>query len=85
MFYDAYLHAITKTVSRELEGVAEHLKQAIWLQTDDGWDWGYDNEESEDDVPPFWDGRFTDYMLHGYVLREVADWASDEIDEYLDA
>ena len=28
MFYDAYLHAITKTVSRELEGVAEYLKLA---------------------------------------------------------
>jgi hypothetical protein len=85
MFYDAYLDTITKTVSRELEGVAEHLRQAIWLQTDEGWDWGYDNKESEDDVPPFWDGHIADYILHGYVLREVADLASDEIDEYLDA
>jgi hypothetical protein len=29
MFYDAYLDTITKTISRELEGVAEHLRQAI--------------------------------------------------------
>jgi len=82
VFYDAYLATITTTISQKLTGVDEHLKQAIWLQTDQGWDWGYDNKESEDDVPSFLDGDIAEYILHEYVLREAADWSSDEIDGY---
>ena len=85
VFYDAYLETITTIISRALNGVNEHLKQAIWLQTDQGWDWGYDNKESEDDVPPFGgDDDIAEYILHKYVLREAADWSSDEIDGYLE-
>ena len=63
MFYGAYLVTIRTTISRKIERVDEHLKQAIWLQTNQGFDWKYDNKESEDDVPPFWDGDIAEYIL----------------------
>ena len=81
-FGEAYLDTITGVILGHLETIDKEVKDAIWLQTQNGMEWeskAEDNEKitcSEDDI--------TEYLLHDFVLSAAADWTNARIEKYKD-
>ncbi len=77
-----YLDTMFPLVKSEVEKLDEAIKQAIWLQTDDGIDWSIENE---DQGGIFYDeDAITNYILHDYVLDAAMDWSNKRIEKYLE-
>jgi hypothetical protein len=73
----------------ELEQVSHHERQAIWLQTEAGWDWLWelDNPEDERGKPakvPFDDSESADYVYRKYLLPFAEEYSNSSIDQYLE-
>ncbi|WP_234121355.1 hypothetical protein [Clostridium hydrogenum] len=82
--WEAYLECIREIVSDELKLCGVQIKQAIWLQTQEGIDWECDNEDEEATVAYF-DDDMIEYLLNDYILTSAADWTSDTIERYLES
>lgn len=64
-YWDAYEETIRAFIQESLKKVSENELQAMWLQTDAGFDWRWDHDEDVGEIP--WD-------LHdvvGYVMEEL--------------
>ena len=62
----------------------DHDKMAIWFQTDQGWDWLYDDEEERDEYPPLFDGDIVEYIVQEYLYNKASNWSNERIRSYLD-
>jgi hypothetical protein len=81
VMWDAYLETINAIISQEVIKLDSAIKQAIWLQTDGGMDWEFDDERSEE--VPYIEDDITDYITHNYLLSKAADWSNSRINKYL--
>lgn len=84
--WGVYLDTIRQFIGHELELLDRQIKQAIWLQTNEGSDWEYDNEENEqeEDSVPFCEDEIVKYILQDYILQSAANWNNEQIEEYFD-
>lgn len=80
------MDVIETFIEGELETVDTNTKQAIWLQTDHGWDWAYDYADYDDEQqqPPFRDFDIVEHILQSYVLSEADNWTNKRIENYLE-
>src|SRR5687768_8240623 len=46
--WEVYLETIQACVQNDVEELPNYVRVAIWLQTDAGWDWSYDNPDEKD-------------------------------------
>lgn len=82
-FWDAYDDTVQGIVRGYVTELPKHEREAIWLQTDAGSDWDY--EEPEDREPqPVCDDDIVDYLAHEYVYVEAGRWSNARIRAYLD-
>lgn len=86
IYWDLYVDVIETFIEGELETVDTNTKQAIWLQTDHGWDWAYDYADYDDEQqqPPFRDFDIVEHILQSYVLSEADNWTNKRIENYLE-
>jgi hypothetical protein len=85
MFWDAYIEVISGIIAKHLKAVPECVKEAIWLQTEAGRDWAWDNDDSDEPEDICIDeDEAVDYILHEYVLTEAGGWSNKAISDYLD-
>jgi hypothetical protein len=85
IYWDAYENTITQIIANEARELPEFVKQALWLQTDPGFDWAWDAEnEEEPGVPPFSDEEIIDYILREYVLKKAEEWSNPRIRLHLE-
>jgi len=82
--WDDYLDTIESLIFGEVAGLDTATKQAIWLQTDEGIDWKFDNENNEDQKVPIDCEDIAKYILDGFVLSAAADWTNKRIEKYLE-
>lgn len=81
IFYSYYLDAARRYIYYEVEKLDECIKKAIWIQTDQYFDWQDDDNKhealiySEDDI--------IEYILHHFVLRKAEEWTNKRIESYL--
>ena len=80
--WDAYEETIRATIRHDIESLPLHEAQAIWLQTDQGFDWDVDNEGIGQ--IPVCDDNIEDYLLREFVLAKAGSWSNARIREYLD-
>jgi hypothetical protein len=80
--WDAYIDTIRSMIKYEVEQLSNAIKKAIWIQTEEGFDWVINNEEDESIVFSVED--IIEYILHNYVLSEAADWTNKRIEKYLE-
>ena len=45
--WEEYLDVVTSLIHSEVKGLDTATKRAIWLQTEEGMDWTFDNDERE--------------------------------------
>ena len=83
-FWDAYDDTVRSLVSAYIEKLPYHEKSALWFQTDDGWDWLYDQDEKSDEKPPVFDHDIVQYIVQKYIYDEAGAWSSNSIDSYLE-
>lgn len=81
--WDVYLETVTAMLSGEVDGLAAHEREALWLQTEQGSDWDCEDEDDRDPYPVDLD-EIVEYLLHDYVLAEAGSWSNARIRAYLD-
>jgi hypothetical protein len=64
-------------------GLSIHEKDAIWLQTEAGWDWDYDTRDANAECPLI-EEEIVDYVWTEYVLAEAGRWKNARIRAYLE-
>lgn len=82
--WHAYEGMIEALIAQHLKKLDSSTKEAIWLQTNPGRDWGKERERGtmeEEDAIPFDDW---DTMNHIYeeVLRAATDWKNERIERF---
>lgn len=74
-------------IAYEVRKLPEFVWQAIWLQTDRGFDWLWDAKDKENpDVQVYLDEEIeeiVDYIFSGYVLKKAEKWSNPRIRAYL--
>jgi hypothetical protein len=87
-FWHVYQHTITAIIGAEIEELPQLERDAIWLQTERGFDWSFDrdwdDESQKTAEPPTYDPDITDYILHKYLLPAAESWSNSRIRAYLD-
>lgn len=86
-FWDLYDETTRSFVAAYVEELKAHEKLALWFQTDQGWDWPYDDEEEEErnEYHPIIDDEdIVQYIVKEYVYNKAGRWANKRIRTYID-
>jgi hypothetical protein len=82
-YWDAYDETVKAIVAGYVSDLPVHEREAIWLQTEPGFDW--DCDESETPVAyPVIDDEITEYITSEYVYAEAGRWSNARIRAYID-
>ncbi len=81
-FWHVYLVTIEQIIEYEVAKVDPLLKEAIWLQTNEGSDWAF--SENNEGKPPVLESDIINYILKDFILAEAADYANKRIIKYLE-
>ncbi|MFC1451893.1 hypothetical protein ACFLSJ_00950 [Verrucomicrobiota bacterium] len=79
--WDAYEETIRATIGADIEALPGHVLQAIWLQTDRGRDWAFDNPEAE--RAPYCLEEIGDHMIREYIMRAADTYSNERIRKFL--
>jgi len=71
------------TVSGLVSDLTDHEKEALWLQTEAGWDWDYDTRDANARGPVD-ESEVVDFVWTEYILLEAGRWTNSRIRAYLD-
>lgn len=82
VMWDAYEQLMFQELYAELKNTPESIKQAIWLETDEGMD-NYSQYESGQPIH-YDEAVIALYIASDYLLRKAADFTNDRIEQYLE-
>lgn len=81
--WDAYDETVEAIVSFYVDELPAHEREAIWLQTEPGFDW--DCEETHNREPyPIVDDDVTEYIINEYIYTEAGRWSNVRIRKYIE-
>ncbi len=92
-FWDTYRQTMHEMVLSELEKLPGRDLVALWLQTDEGWDWHWDleNEDtsggyrpSDNPTPPYDLEDIANFIVQERLLSIAQDYSNRNISAYLD-
>jgi hypothetical protein len=79
VMWEAYLDEIERRLEYEVTELSTLEREAVWLQTDEGFDWRYDLEDGDSDrTPPVVDEDLVRY-IKAALLSQAADWSNAAI------
>lgn len=81
--WDAYDETVRGIVKAHIARLSKQEKEAIWLQTEAGTDWAYEEEENRESQPVS-DEEIMDWLVEERVYAEAANWSNARIRAYLD-
>jgi hypothetical protein len=81
-FWEFHLDFVRNLIERLLEDTPEHQRDALWLQTDTGFDRLIDEPEDREPDPET-QSDTVKYLLSQYVLRSAERWSNKRIRAYL--
>jgi hypothetical protein len=81
--WDAYHETVCGLTGREIEKLLPHEREAVWLQTPAGDEWGCEDESDRQSYPVLNDD-IVEYVISEHLYREAANWSNLRIREYLD-
>lgn len=84
VFWDVYSEMADDELAAAVEKLDRYEKLALWLQTDEGWDWNYDYMEGQDahEVAPVLTEEIVRY-LKDKLHSAAADYESETLDRYI--
>lgn len=83
IFWDAYVETAKQFLKGYVELLPEHIQLAIWLQTDDGFQWQLDNGDPQSRFCADSDA-ITDYIFSEFLLKAAGKWSNDRIERYIE-
>ena len=83
-FWSAYEETVQSWVFGYIEELRSHEKLVIWLQTEQGWDWAYDNEEQSDGYPAILVEDIVEFVTQEYIYSKAACWSNNRIKNYME-
>ncbi len=83
VMWEDYVDTIQPLILSEVARLDATLKQAIWLQSEESFDWRFDNKDHEGPIVCE-DDVIANYILKDFVLSAAADWTNKRIEKYLE-
>lgn len=80
--WDLYEETVDQWVRFEVERLALHEVDAIWLQTPDGEMWDLEEQESRELYPVNTEDVVA-YIIARYLYRDAGDWSNQRIRRYM--
>jgi len=78
----AYVESSHATLGGLITDLSDHKKQALWLQSEAGWDWDYDTRDANA-ICPICEEEILEYVWNEYVIPEAGRWSNARIRAYL--
>jgi len=85
VMWDHYEDVIRGLVLREVQALDKHLRMALWLQTREGQDWDWDDEDLDQHDVPYSPFEVADYITEAVVLSKAADYTNRRIARAIDS
>ena len=82
-YWDAYEAELERSTGWYVSDLSTHEREAIWLQTEPGIDWKWEEPEDREPNPVFNDDIAT-HIIREYVLHEAGRWSNARIRKYID-
>ncbi len=84
-FWDAYEVAMRNAVLSALVSFCAADRQALWLTTDPGWDWRYEQDEQSESTsePPVDDEDIASYIMKERLLSMAANYTNPRVEKFL--
>lgn len=82
-YWDAYDETARSILADHVAELKDHEKLSLWFQTEDGWDWLFDDEEDRDKDPPVCDEDIVVYIV-GWLYAKADEWSNKQIRAYMD-
>jgi hypothetical protein len=80
-FWEVYLDTIRDLICFEMDKLDYEIIEAIWLQTDEGFYSGDDEEEDEIDL--YIKDDVVEYIMNEFVLKTADEWTNKRIRKYI--
>lgn len=81
-FWDTYDGIVSSSVRTFLSEVPQYELSALWLQTDAGWDWRYEEPDSRHPNPVN-DDDIIRYICSEYIYPAAESWSNSRIRAFL--
>jgi hypothetical protein len=81
VMWDYYVEVMRDVIEKQVHMLSVELTKAIWLQTDNGFGWDSDEDESSDMEYSEYD--IVDHILSQFVLPLAADWKNLRIEKFI--
>jgi hypothetical protein len=81
--WDIYNTTIQDILTAEFGQLSSHEQDAIWLQTDEGENWSYGDEDRRGSAPNTTDNS-VEFLMRKFLLSKAADWTNKRISQYLE-
>jgi hypothetical protein len=81
--WDVYDETVRATVGGYVAELPNHEREAIWLQTDVGGDWEYEEDENRESNQVF-DEDIVEYLTNEHIYAEAGRWSNSRIRAYIE-
>jgi hypothetical protein len=81
--WNAYESTIQDILTAEFGKLSSHEQDAIWLQTDEGENWTYGDEDRRGSAPGPTDDS-VELLMRKFLFSKAADWTNKRISQYLE-
>jgi hypothetical protein len=83
IFWDIYDETVRSIVAAYVTELPSYEREAIWLQTDAGIDWYFEDPQDREANPVFEDD-IIDYLVRNYIYSEAEQWSNVRIRAFID-
>lgn len=83
MFWDAYESAMRDALAWPVSQLAEYELEALWLQTREGEDWDWKNED-EREATPVCNDDVVQHLIREHLMALAGEWTNPRIRAFLD-
>jgi len=88
IFWPAYKDTISGFVSGFVRKLQRFEIEAIWFQTEEGWDWLYDQgllDPPSEARPACDESSVANYIIQKHIGPMAEDWSNQRIRDYIDS
>jgi hypothetical protein len=81
--WEEYERTIQDSLTAEFGKLTAHEQDAIWLQTDEGENWSYEDADHRGSAPDPTDDS-VEFLMRKFLYSKAADWTNKRISQYLE-
>lgn len=82
-YWDVYDETVRSLLAAYVEKLAEYEREALWLQSDAGFDWRFDNPKERFPYPVC-DDDIVDHLAREHVYAEAGRWSNFRIRAFIE-